>query len=62
MDKIRPFIAIPVVLVFLIWGSTQAFHLLSEANDWDVIAGVGLLILLAAVLYKFILYLINKPI
>lgn len=60
MERIRPFITIPIVLIFLIWGSTQAFHLLSAASDWDVFIGICLLILLAAILYKFIIYLLKK--
>ncbi|GGE33367.1 MULTISPECIES: hypothetical protein [Sphingobacterium] len=60
MDRIRPFITIPIILIFFIWGSTQAFHLLSAASDWDVFVGVCLALLLIAILYKFIIYILKK--
>jgi len=59
MDRIRPFITIPIILVFFILGS-QAFHLLSAASDWDVFVGVCLALLLIAILYKFIMYILKK--
>lgn len=62
MEKIKPFIIIPLTLLFLIWGSSKAFALMSAASDLSVLLGVSFICVLAFVLYRFIIYIIQKPI
>lgn len=55
-----PYIIPPLVVFILIWVSTLAFNLLSAPSDIQVILGVVILIGLIAVVYRFIVSIINN--
>lgn len=55
-----PYIIPPLVVFILIWVSTLAFNLLSAPSDIQVILGIVILIGLIAIVYRFIVSIINN--
>jgi hypothetical protein len=62
MKRPNPYVVIPIVLLILIVISDKAFNLLSAPSDRDVFWGICLIIGGLFILYRFIIYILNKPI
>lgn len=62
MKRLNPYIVVPITLLVLILISTKAFDLLSASSDSAVFWGICLIIVLLFILYKFITYILNRPI
>lgn len=60
--RLNPYLVVPITLLVLVLISTKAFHLLSARSDMGVFGGVCLVVVLLFILYRFIIYILNKPI